>query len=164
MRPEVRQQREVVSFALRPHLVSVGRVDRDREDLHIVVLERRELVANRAELALADTGEGQGVEQEYDVTPPAELRECDLLVVLITQGEVRGDAAHVDGHWHILSTVTVCIRIRGGWPPVPSMPSVRPLDQDPSCRRPPVPGATAHDLLPTSCHLPRFPISHTAPM
>jgi hypothetical protein len=69
-----------------------------REDLDVVVLEVREVVAHRAQLAGADAGEGERVEHEQHGLLPTERRERDFLVVLVPDGEVRGLATHLGSH------------------------------------------------------------------
>ena len=51
--PEIREQRELEALVLGELPLHVLRVDRDRQQLRVVVLERREVVAQYAELTRA---------------------------------------------------------------------------------------------------------------
>src|SRR3954451_1032689 len=92
VRPEVGQDREREALLVGPHLVGEAGVDRDGEDLHVVVLERGQVLLHRAQLPLAHPGEGGGVEEHDDVPLATERREGHILVVLILQGEVGSGA------------------------------------------------------------------------
>ena len=92
VRPEVGQQRELVALRVRPGLQGERVVHRDGQDLHVAVLEAGQVVAHRAQLAGADPGERERVEDHQHVAVAAERRERDLLVVLVLEREVGGFA------------------------------------------------------------------------
>ena len=72
------------------------RVAGDGEQLHLVVDELRQRVAQRRELPRTDAGDGVRVEDEQHVLLAPEVGEADRLSVLTLQREVRGLGAYGD--------------------------------------------------------------------
>ena len=100
--PEVRQDREGVALLLGPHLLGVLRVAGDGEHGHAGVGVLRVVVTEAAELALADAGEGERVEDQGDGLLALEVGELDLVAVLVRQLEVGGGGAGGEGHgWDV---------------------------------------------------------------
>ena len=98
VRPEVAEHREREALLRRPLLLRVARVARDREHLRLHRVELRQVVAQRAQLALADAGERERVEDDHDVLRAAERRQRHVVAVLVLQREVGGLLADLDGH------------------------------------------------------------------
>ncbi len=106
--PEVGEQRETVSLVLRPGAQRELRVDRDADEVHAGILEQRDLVAQRAQLALAGAREGQREEDEHDRLLGAERRESHRAAVLVGEFEVGGEAP--DGQRHPCSSLVALMQ------------------------------------------------------
>src|SRR4051794_36909101 len=76
----------------------MGGVSRHRKNLGVLVLELGALIADRAELAGADAGEREWIEEQHDVLLAAEVREFHFLLVLVPQGEVRSLVTDLNRH------------------------------------------------------------------
>src|SRR5918998_6610597 len=98
MRPEVRQQWEIIALLVRPCLEGEHRVHRHGQHLHVG--ELRQVVAELVQLAGAGLAEGERVKHHQHVADTVEPRQRPLLVVLILQSEVRSPVSHLDRHVH----------------------------------------------------------------
>src|SRR5215510_7398924 len=99
------QKSEQVPLTHGPDLVSGRGVDAHGEYLHLVVDEVVEVVADRAEFALAGPGERERVEDQQDISLPAVLGQPNLLVVLVLEDEVRGLDANFDRHGNLQRSI-----------------------------------------------------------
>jgi hypothetical protein len=72
----------------------------DGQGLHVVAREVLDAVADLAQLALADAGERQRVEEDHHVLATAEVRQAHDLAVLVLEREVRRHVADLDRHGH----------------------------------------------------------------
>src|SRR3954451_25454625 len=98
VRPEVRQQGELVLLLLGPRALGVHGVARDADELDVRVLEQLDVVAELAQLAGADAREGEGVEDEGDVPLAREVAEPHDLAVLVLEGEVGRGRTDLERH------------------------------------------------------------------
>ena len=89
---------ERVALLVGPLLLGEPAVAAACEHLDPGPLVLREVVAQLAQLALADAGEGERVEDEGDVLLAAEARERDVVAVLIFEREVGGLFADRDNN------------------------------------------------------------------
>ena len=74
------------------------RVDRDAEEFDGRIVEHRDVVAKLAELALADTREGEREEDEGDGLHAAEVGESHRLPELVDEIEVGRDGSGLEDH------------------------------------------------------------------
>src|SRR6266540_589077 len=88
VRPEVTQQREAELLLVRPRPQRVHRVAGHREHLGTGLGVQRQVIAQLGQLATADPAERERVEH-HDHVAAAQLRQPDVLAVLVLAGEVR---------------------------------------------------------------------------
>ena len=132
VRPEVREQRVLQALLLGEDAQGVDGVVGDGEQLGVVVDERRQLVTERAELARAHAGEGEGIEEEHHVLLAAEVGEAHGAAVVVLQLEVRGLGADLDRHdVHPFAGLAGLVR-SGGAPPYADGPPPTYADGGPS--------------------------------
>src|SRR3954470_2465975 len=89
VRPEVRQQRELVLLLLGPGALGVHRVAGDAHELDVRVLAHADVVAQLAQPPGADAAERERIEDEDDIPLPREVPEPHDLPVLVLEREIR---------------------------------------------------------------------------
>jgi hypothetical protein len=107
---EIRQEREGdATEILGPVGVAVHAVDTDTQNLGVGSPEARHQSLHARDLHASGGGVVEGIEEQQDVTPPAELREGDLTLELILQGKPGSFLACSD-HVRLLHTILTVLR------------------------------------------------------